>query len=288
MRQAIRWAGTAGWVIIALAAGGQETVSPRELLAENDRLIRELRDVRALLERYEAELVALRNERRGLEIRVRDAESMLSGVRRELGGEPADAPISPDHGRAPVGADPLGSPAALLRELRNRYFEAVRDLPDATDADRESYRQQVALWCRLMNRELRGRRTWLVEFDDVVPLPDGRAVARMTLLDEPSGLLIGDPVDVAVPRKFAERAGEDDRWLLTAVVIAAPAYSEQRLSRGVFEYPPFVGPYVEFDFELDWIALREWRPGQSSTVEEPEAAEPGDAEPAVENAPAGG
>jgi hypothetical protein len=263
-------------------------VNPRELLAENDRLVQELRDARALLERYEAELVALRNERRGLETRVRDAESMLSGVRRELGGEPADAPIAPDHGRAPVGDDPLGSPAALLRELRNRYFEAVRDLPDATEADRESYRQQIALWCRLINRELRGRRTWLVEFDDVVPLADGRAVARMTLLDEPSGLSIGDPVDVAVPRKFAERAADEERWLLTAVVIAAPSYSDQRLSRGVFEYPPFVGPYVEFDFELDWIALREWRPGQSSTVEEPDAAEPGEPIKAAEEAPAGG
>ncbi|MEL7483277.1 MAG: hypothetical protein AAFN41_02880 [Planctomycetota bacterium] len=277
-------------VSIAAAAGAQQTVSPRELLAENERLTEEIRAARALIERLESELSIMRNERRGLLARVRDAEQVLSALRLELEASETGSAGTGLAQRAPAPADALASPASLLRELRNRYFETMRGVPDATAAERAEYKQQVALWCRLTNRELRGRRTWLVELDDLIPLRGGRAVGRLSVIDEESGLPIAEAVDVEVPRLFIDRVENDpryDRWLLTAVVIAAPRYNAERATRGVFEYPPFIGPYVDFDFELDWISLRGWREGQAEPAEasapDAEAAEQAEAS-APENA----
>ncbi|MEO1718163.1 MAG: hypothetical protein AAFR76_13755, partial [Planctomycetota bacterium] len=96
-----------------------------------------------------------------------------------------------------------------------------------------------------------------------------------------------EAVDVEVPRLFIDRIENDpryDRWLLTAVVIAAPRYNDERATRGVFEYPPFVGPYVDFDFELDWISLRGWREGQAEPAEASGANGANGAEPDAESA----
>lgn len=267
---------------MAFGAAAQPTVSPRELLAENERLTVEVREARALIERLEGELSVLRNERRGLLARVRDAEQVLSALRLEMEAADPNGSATLVAERAPAPADALASPASLMRELRNRYFETMRDVADATPAERAEYKQQVALWCRLTNRELRGRRTWLVELEDLIPLRGGRAVGRLRVIDEASGLPIAEAVDVEVPRVFIDRVENDpryDRWLLTAIVIAAPRYNEARATRGVFEYPPFVGPYVDFDFELDWIALRGWREGQAETVEVTGEADPAQDEP---------
>ncbi|MEL6497175.1 MAG: hypothetical protein AAF937_11020 [Planctomycetota bacterium] len=268
-----------GWVV--LGARAQPTVSPRDLLVDNERLVEEVRAERARVERLASELAVLRNERRGLLARVRDAEQVLSALRLELEAADTNSEALGVTRTAATPADPLASPASLLRELRNRYFETMRDVPDATLAERDEYKQQAALWCRLTNRELRGRRTWLVELNDLIPLRGGRAVGRLRVIDEASGLPIAEAVDVEVPRLFIDRIENDpryDRWLLTAVVIAAPRYNAGRATRGVFEYPPFVGPHVDFDFELDWISLRGWREGQAepaeATANDEAAAEP--------------
>ncbi|MEO1717190.1 MAG: hypothetical protein AAFR76_08770, partial [Planctomycetota bacterium] len=173
---------------VGSGALGQQTVSPRELLAENQRLVEELRAERAHVAALEGELAVLRNERRGLLARVRDAEQVLSALRLELESTDPNSEAVGLAQRAATPADALSSPASLLRELRSRYFETMRDVPDATLAERDEYKQQVALWCRLTNRELRGRRTWLVELNDLIPLRGGRAVGRLRVIDEASGL----------------------------------------------------------------------------------------------------
>lgn len=265
------------------SAAAQEPISVRELLEENRRLTEELRVSRERIEQLAAELADLRNERRGLESRVRDAELVLSSLRRELAGP--ESPEAESEPRAPLPADALASPASLLRELRALYYENMRQVPDASPAERAEYKERVALWCRLTKRELRGKRTWLIELDDLVPLGRDRAVARLTVIDEQTGLRVGDPVDVAVPARFASRVQDDpryDRWLLTAIVIASPSYNESRVTRGVFEYPPFVGPYVDFDFELDWVSLRGWRPGQTMPARDADASDDDTTEPADE------
>ncbi len=262
--------------LAGVRAAGQPTISPRELKAENERLVQEMREARALIERLQGELSLLQNERRGLLARVRDAEQVLNALRLELEAGESGGAGTGLAVRAPAPQDALASPASLLRELRNRYFETMRDVPDTTTAESAEYKQQVALWCRLTERELRGRRTWLVELDDLIPLRGGRAVARLSVIDEASGLPIAEAVDVEVPRRFIDRVENDpryERWLLTTVVIAAPRYNADRATRGVFEYPPFVGPYADFDFELDWISLRGWREGQGEPAEAAEATD---------------
>jgi hypothetical protein len=252
MTLALWCGGLLGWTAAGWAQPG---VSVRDLVAENERLTQELRQARAVIAGLETEVIELRNDRRGVEVRLSQAEAMLSSLRREM-SSPAEA-AGPSGVTMP--ADPLASPATLLRELRDRYFELVRSEPQETEAQRQALRERVVLWCRAMHRQLRDRRTWLVSFDEIMPLSGG-VVARMTVLDGATGQALGEPVDVAVPRKFADRVGPRGRWWLTSVVIAKPTFNESRQTRGVFEFPAFIGPFVEFDFELDWIALRAWDP----------------------------
>ncbi|MEO1584843.1 MAG: hypothetical protein AAFR96_09770 [Planctomycetota bacterium] len=262
------------------AALCQPTVSPRELLAENERLVDENREARELIELLQGELTLLRNERRGLLARVGNAEQVLRALRRELEAATGEPISEVDRQIAQTPDDALASPASLLRELRSLYFESLPPGTDGSPAQLDEYKQRVQLWCRLTNRELRGKRTWLVELADLIPLRGGRAVARLTVIDEASGLPIAEAVDVEIPRQFIDRVENDpryERWLLTSIVIASPRYNDGRATRGVFEYPPFVGPYVDFDFELDWISLRGWRADRLGTgAQNDETDDPGE------------
>ena len=258
-----------GLVLWAQASAGAclaQSKTPTQLREENAALREELRRERARADELESRLAALLNERRGLEGRLSQTESMIAQLRAEMGR--VDAPPTPI-ARAPAGADPLSSPASLLRELRSRYHVAMLGVPNSTPEERADYAEQVQLWCKLTNRELRGKRTWLVKLTDIEPLDRDSSVASMTVLDEESGgLPIGEAVDVRVPKRYLDKLDigpENDRWLLTAIVIAKPVFNPERQTRGIFEFPPFIGPMVEFDFELDWFGIKRWDP------DEPEA-----------------
>lgn len=234
----------------------QPTVTPADLLRE------QIEAQRARIEALERRVTELTAERRQMAGTLRQIEGMLAGLRSGLEGEPA--PRTPV-GRAEVPSEPLASPESLLRELRSRYAAHMAGMDPATDAERTAYAEKARLWARLTQRELRGKRSWLVTLDDLAPVGTQGHVVRMAVLDERTGFQIGEALDVGFPAKFLERfarGSRSGRWVLTSVVIARPVFNESRVNPGVFEFPPFVGPMMEFDFELDWYALSAWEPGQ--------------------------
>lgn len=268
---------------LAGAACGQDDATPEQLAPAN--LLQEQIEMqRERIEVLEQQLAELTSERRNVVSTLRRIEGMLAGLRQELdsGNTPAPAVL-----RAETPSDPLASPESLMRELQIRYRAAMAGLPLETEADRAAFAKQAQLWARLTNRELRGKRSWLVTLEDLASVGDNGSVVRMTVLDETSGLPIGEAVDIGFPAKFLERfsrGSRSGRWVLTSIVIARPVLNESRITPGVFEYPPFVGPMMEFDFDLDWYSLSAWKPGDPVTP--PEEVAPA-AEPAEDQSPEG-
>ena len=264
------------------AAHGQNTAEPladQQPVAPADLLQEQLRLQQTRIDALEQRVSELTTERRNIASALRQIEGMLANLRQELdtAGDP-----EPLVRRAETPSDPLASPESLLRELRSRYRAEMAGMSLETPAEREAFVQKALRWVRLTNRELRGKRSWLVELDDLASVGKNGYVARMTVLDERSGLPIGEAVDIGFPAKFIERfnrGSRSGRWVLTSIVIAKPVFNESRVVPGVFEFPPFVGPMMEFDFELDWYSLSAWKPGDPvapPTEEAPEGDEEAD------------
>ncbi len=248
-----------------------------------DLLLQQIDEQRRRIEALEAKVGELTTERRNIAGSLRQIEGMLANLRAELSTDDARAPLVL---RAETPSDALASPESLMRELESRYRAEMAGMGFASEAERAAYAKKAQLWARLTNRELRGKRSWLVTLEDLASVGPRGQIARMTVLDAVTGLPIGEAVDVAFPAKFLERFNRgtrSGRWVLTSIVIARPVFNESRLTPGVFEFPPYVGPMMEFGFELDWYALSAWEPGQPIAPPEDapaEAAEPGSDQPA--------
>ena len=93
---------------------------------------------------------------------------------------------------------------------------------------------------------------------------DRTAIA--TVLDPGSGLSIGAPLELAIPEAFYAQlrqelgpgAGGDGKapeWMLAGTLEARPRVNAERDRPSVFTHPGFIGPYVEFYFDLNWESI---------------------------------
>lgn len=264
-------------ILLSLLAAGAADAQDRtrtELQEENRALRDELEKQTSRANELESRVDQLLSERRSLMGTLRQTENLISSLRRQLGA--TDAP-PPARLMAQVPSDPLASPASMLRELKSMYRVEMLNVKNETEAEKAEYIKKLKLWCRLTHQKLRGKRTWVVKLEDMARLGKDSLVVRMTVVDENTGLPIGESFDVQFPKRFQEqfnRGSRTDRWELTSLVIAKPVFNENHVSRGVFEFPTLVGPMVEFDFELNWEGLRAWEP------------EPKDDQPAEDEEPA--
>lgn len=264
---------------------GAQPTDPDALAAENRALRDELETTRSRVIALEEEVARLLDERQQLQSSLRRAENLLANLRRLI--TPAEVPDDEPEVAA-IPSDPLASPASLLRELRTRYHAHMLGVSHETEADHRAFAERARSWHRTINRELRGRRTWLVRLDDMEPVNGRDPVVRMTVFDPETRLPIGEPFDTAFPVRFMdqfERGTKSELWEVTALVVADPELNVERLEPGVFEFPTLVGPMMEFDFELDWIGLRPHAPATGEAgndrgqVEDAPDAEPSGDEP---------
>ncbi len=235
------------------------------------------------LQSIETELATAQRQVQALERENADLRSRLTAAMQRLGIDPAAdaAPKSAAQPRAEIPEDPMLSPASLMAELRRQYFEAFPDpLPEGAE-QRAAQLAAIEQWTRKAARELRGRPTWIVRFTDLTERPDGRFEAKMQVVEESSGLPIGDAFVTEIPRAYVSRVreAEFDRWKLTLGFDAAPKFNGERLDPGIFNSPPFIGPGAEFGFTLNWRGLSGVRP------EAPEPAEPSGVQPATPGRP---
>ena len=201
------------------------TVMIRALLAEND---------------------ALRDENKELRERVAELE--------------AAAGVGPKPGAGATPPDPLASPDSMFDALRFEYEEAFP--PESRPVSQDelvTYQRAVQRWTRQMPRELRGRTGWVVRAELIDAPPDARErEAMVTVLDPATLDAIGEPVEIVVPTRFVDRiesAKPTDLWELTGHLQAEPVFDEGRATVGPFNFPRLIGPYASFGFEMRWISL---------------------------------
>ncbi len=167
----------------------------------------------------------------------------------------------------PVSAlsqDPLASPDALFVALLLDYRERFTTDPTAPklpepDAVRE--------WTREMRSAYEGPTTWLVAIEAIVREQKDRdraggLRALATVLDTGTGTPISRPVMIPVPKRMEARfpesvtPGETLHAELRVKMNATPVFQASRETVGPFDYPPYIGPYAGFAYELDIVGLR--------------------------------
>ncbi|MCC5785404.1 MAG: hypothetical protein JJU33_01735 [Phycisphaerales bacterium] len=198
--------------------------------------------------------------------RIRDLEARVEALRAELAEARRAAPRDDDApDAAQTGAEargPSDSPAGLLAALRDRYRIDLTDIdPDAEldDRARAALDARIRRWCLQMNRDLRTQISWSVRFGPVKEAGRGVYQASMTVIDPEDGRSIGEPVTIDIPRRFLsrlrDRTDRYDHWKLDGVLRPEPRLNAERVTTGVFSTTPLVGPFVDFDFSIEWSSL---------------------------------
>lgn len=221
----------------------------------------ELARLRRIVAEQREELAKRDQRIRDLEARVEALRADLAEARRAA-GRPAAADDDAPAERETEARGPSDSPAGLLAALRDRYridlgdIETDADLDDRAKAARDA---RIRRWCLQMNRDLRTQVSWLVRFGPVTEAGRGVYQARMTVLDEETGRTIGEPVTIEIPRRFLARlrdqADRHDHWKLGGLLRPEPRLNPERTTTGVFSTTPLVGPFVDFDFSIEWNSL---------------------------------
>jgi hypothetical protein len=280
--------------LLAPLAAAQDTTPAElrreieQLRTENEHLAAENDELRGRNQSLEAEVASMRQEIDGLERARADADRRIADLERRLserptqpGGTRPAAPTAEPTPRAEIPEHHLASPASLLNAVRREYESRFPNPQLATDEDVAAYREHLTRWTREVNQSMRGQARWRVRLTDIEQLrPPRGASATMTVLDPASGLPIGDAFRVEVPSRMALKLDESESQFfdLTLMLAPTPKINAERRTRGVFEWPPFVGPMVEFAFDIEWQGLK---PVASATDQpaEPEADEPAPAKP---------
>lgn len=238
------------------------------------------------VEALQREIASLRQSLAEAENRYRRLEQDYAAVREQLAAAErfiagiqaqSQTPMTlpPSESRAPVPEDPMASPASLLAALQSRYALEFGNEAPTEAAALADYRDRVEKWVKDISRELRGRPTWLVTISDVRETESGRMEGWVRIIDESSGLPIGDPFITELSRSQAARIREGgfDRWRTTVALNARPRFNPERRDEGVFNVPAFIGPFVEFGFGADFrslLGVEAQAPEPSDTPKAPE------------------
>lgn len=256
--------------LLAPLAAAQDTTPAElrreieQLRTENEQLVTENEELAAENEALASQIASMRTEIESLhrareesDRRIADLESRIDARPRAAEPDRRDAEIqAAPILRAEVPEDHLASPASLLNAVCREYEARFPNPPLTTEEQVADYRVRLDQWAKEVNQNLRGRTKWRVSLTEVAQeasSPRG-AKARMTVLDPASGLPIGESFLVDVPPRMAIKLNSEPTqyYDLTLLLAPTPVVNPERRVKGVFEWPPFVGPMVEFAFDFEW------------------------------------
>jgi hypothetical protein len=203
------------------------------------------------------QIESLRQELEEARRRIAELERELEAARQAT-----QTPAAPT---APPAAEPelppeaaLRSPAHFTRFLREAYVrELSSQLPENPRGGLPTAAQRaIERWVAAKNREWRKPVTWLARLRELSRTENGASIS-VSLLDPDSGETIGDPLTVSLDDRQARRVEQmqlrrppPERWVLTGVFVPNLAVVPGRLQPGLFDNPPFIGPGVEFRFQI--------------------------------------
>ena len=234
MRVALALIAAFGWAAVSLAQEDAPTAGDR--VAE-----------------LEAEVKSLRKERDALRVRLAEAIEMLRNL-----GYAAPEPVLAEP------SDPMASPLAAMRTLRQRARLELKPLARDTVEARQAYRRAAKAWVQTMNEGLRGERRWLVRAMRVTLPTSGSTAARarveLQLFDPATGAPLSMPMEVGVPSRVGRRmaeAGQDVGWTAHVRVVPNVRHNPDRQERGPFDHPPFLAAEVEAKVGVEWLRFEQ-------------------------------
>ncbi|GAB4384280.1 MAG: hypothetical protein Kow0022_06360 [Phycisphaerales bacterium] len=272
------------------------SLSPRataqdETPAELRNEISTLREQIAVLEDERAKLVeqleSLKAENAELASRLESALKHNRQLEAQLAARPTQAepssPAQPDLSptpapqqptQAPIPTDPLGSPESLCRALIEAYARAFPVAPASTDSARTDYRRRLQQWIGSITQAYQGQTKWRMVISEIRPRGRDRdAEARFQVIDPNTGLPIGRSFLGVIPARMFLKIDNPDvaqLWDVTLNVTPRLEINPQRLTPGAFNYPPFIGPMVEFHFDMDWVGMRRVTQPDAPTPDRPQ------------------
>lgn len=261
-----------------------QDASPAELRREIEVLRMQNAEIATERDQLLEQVSAMREQMIAISDKLDDALAQIKDLKSQLAARPEPVQQDPEPtepetiaappAQAPIPMDHLASPASLLRALSHAYEVRFPNPALETEQDRRRFETRVRKWTQDVAKTMRGQTKWRVLLTDITPRRRGRETqAMMTVLDPASGLAIGSPFLVEVPSRMALKLGSEKEQVfdLTLMLVPAPIVNPKRIDRGVFEWPPFVGPMVDFAFDMDWLGLRRYEPGAATSELEPEA-----------------
>lgn len=215
-----------------------------------DDLARENQQLRERVATLESELAAARE-------RIQELESTLNRLRRD--GIDVDEPEPRSALHQPVDEDATftDSPRALFHALRRNLEDALAEKPigEPDSAARAAYLRAMERWRTSAVRQHRGHVTWHVNVLSTEQ-ENNRYRATVVVIDPTTEERLSDAFTVTVPslmmrryRTLQER-GEHDVMVVRGQVVPQVTINEDRRTPGAFDYPPLIGPFAEFTFEV--------------------------------------
>jgi hypothetical protein len=174
---------------------------------------------------------------------------MPSGV----GASPEPEPVTIDE------SVPTASPRALLREFQTRYRNELGEMPAGAaddDAERLAYMRALRHWTAKINREFHVPIKWFVTLEsDARPRARG-FVVWVQAVDPETDYELGEPFPVFLPRTLAARLQNreydwDGVLVMDGVLTPRVAIDPERMEEGLFNSPPLIGTFVEFEIAAE-------------------------------------
>ncbi|KAA0213122.1 MAG: hypothetical protein DYG94_13255 [Leptolyngbya sp. PLA3] len=265
----------AGW-LSGLAPAQEET--PAELRNEIALLRERVALLEAEREQVAEELEIALAENKALSERLSAAEAKVASLEEQLAQRSTQAtPVEPAPGQAPaptpeqvkpvetpkeapIPADPLASPASLFRSLRESWERSFAGLSLATEDARAEYQRRLGQWIDTVQRSMHGNTRWRLLISEIQPgLRNRDVTARFQVIDPGTGLPIGKSFQGTIPSRMylkLDNVIEPQVWDVTLTLTPRPTMNTDRLSSGAFDYPPLIGPMVEFHFDFDWVGMK--------------------------------
>jgi len=246
-----------GSLIVLAASLPVRAQSDADVRKQNQQLAAKVQDL-------EKELEAARKEASASKQRIADLEQQVAALKR--GGVAAaatqPAPLQPE----PTSIDesvPNASPRALFSAIVKSYDETFNgmEVGRAGEPHRKAYLRKLEGWKTAMDRQHRGPITWHVRMVGEQPVTERTRIVKLQAVDPKTGAELGLPFDVVLSRALSDRlATSESRGDLGEMVLRGTAVpnvrvNEQRLSRGAFDNPPFIGPLAEYTFAVDARSL---------------------------------
>jgi len=233
--------------------------APAAAQSQND-LRRENQSLRTQVADLQRDLEAAREEIAGLKAEIERLKQLLEE------GPPA-APVAPA-GDEPAPEErvtidesvPDASPRALLATVIAGHQQEMAGVAMGSGPDepaRIGYMRRLNRWVAKTNRQFKVPIEWHVRIVDPAVRYGRGYLLRLKAVDPETDVPLGDPFDTVLSASLAsrlrdheQRHGLDDVLLLKGIVEPGVAINEQRIEKGPFDNPRFVGPFVEFDFTV--------------------------------------